>query len=167
MPTNEKASYSAPPRDPSAADLLAALSLRSKSPAAAAVSTSSLKDWELAVESDPKHRLASVLLHKADFTQALVSRKAVVADTQGASRSTGAREPGGTLTRRRAVFNVKLSNESTTVSNQKSSGRCWLVRVRIECGGYSAESDDDVLSLRRQTSFVSPWLASTVWKALN
>lgn len=163
VPLTDKSSYSARPRDPSAADWLAALSLRSTGKATAAVSTSSLKDWETAVESDPTHRLAAVLLHKADFTQALVSRKTVVADTQGAAGST---EMWRELTQRCAVFNVKLSSESTTVSNQKSSGRCWLVR-RIQVRKTIDVDNAASCSLRRPTSFVWRWPASTAWKALS
>ncbi|BGP18568.1 bleomycin hydrolase [Rhodosporidiobolus nylandii] len=93
---------------PSAADLLAQLSLRgsSSSPADATVTGENLDAWDDAFASNPKHRLASTVLSKSNFTEALVSRAAQRKDQQ--------------------VFNVKLSTEGNPVTNQKSSGRCWL-----------------------------------------
>ncbi|GAA5859071.1 hypothetical protein JCM8547_003991 [Rhodosporidiobolus lusitaniae] len=97
-----------------AADLLAQLSLRSAagtakskpSPAEATITRANLAAWGESFESNPKHRLASTVLSKANFTEQLVSRKAQRQVPQ--------------------VFNVALSTEGNPVTNQKSSGRCWL-----------------------------------------
>ncbi|SCZ89346.1 BZ3500_MvSof-1268-A1-R1_Chr1-1g01121 [Microbotryum saponariae] len=91
-----------------AQQLLAQLSLGGSSkskPATAMMSIDSLRSWEKAFESNPKHKLAATFMHKNDFQTAMVQRKAVVSDQQ--------------------VFNVTLSSENSTVANQKSSGRCW------------------------------------------
>ncbi|GAA6038351.1 hypothetical protein JCM8097_007604 [Rhodosporidiobolus ruineniae] len=105
-------------RDPTssaAADLLAQLSLRAgagagagskASPAAPSVTAENLAAWEDAFASEPKHRLASTVLSKSNFPEVLTRRDAQRKDQQ--------------------VFNVKLSTEGEGVTNQKSSGRCWL-----------------------------------------
>ncbi|KAI5474493.1 hypothetical protein MNV49_003216 [Pseudohyphozyma bogoriensis] len=95
--------YSAPAtgrRDQSAAELLAALSIR-KAPASAAITFDSVAEWDAAFAKDPKNKLASTVLSKQDFLGS-----AEIADQQ--------------------VYNVKLSTEGNPVTNQKSSGRCWL-----------------------------------------
>ncbi|GAA6000692.1 C1 family peptidase [Rhodotorula paludigena] len=91
-----------------AADLLAQLSLREGRPSRAApgITTDNLSAWEDAFASNPKHRLASTVLSKGSLTETLVRREAQREDKQ--------------------VFNVKLSSEGNPVTNQKSSGRCWL-----------------------------------------
>jgi len=91
-------------RERSAQQLLAQLSITGKAAPSASLTTDNLADWQSAFESSPKNRLAQTVLHKADFTQALTSRAAVIPHT----------------------FNVKLSVEGNPVTNQKSSGRCWL-----------------------------------------
>lgn len=92
----------------SATEALARLSLRNskKAPPTAAITLSAISEWETKFTSDPKAQFASTVLHKTEMLGALVQRKAVIADQQ--------------------VFNVKLSSEGTPVTNQKSSGRCWL-----------------------------------------
>ncbi|GAA6003900.1 hypothetical protein JCM10207_006459 [Rhodosporidiobolus poonsookiae] len=109
---SEKAAHATPAssarREPSAADLLAQLSLRSGSSRApgATITNGDLAAWDEDFSSDPKHRLASTVLSKTNFNEALVSRAAQRKDQQ--------------------VFNVKLSSEGNPVTDQKSSGRCWL-----------------------------------------
>ncbi|GAA5909933.1 hypothetical protein JCM5296_002537 [Sporobolomyces johnsonii] len=105
---SEKTSYTpTSKREPTAAELLSQLSLRpSASPSSGTLTPSHLSTWESAFSSNPKHRLASTVLSKTNFTEALVSRKSQAQDQQ--------------------VFNVKLSTEGSPVTNQKSSGRCWL-----------------------------------------
>lgn len=90
-----------------AADLLAQLNLRtSSSRPSASITLDSLKAWEDDFASNPKHRLASTVLSKSAFADVLVRREAQREAQQ--------------------VFNVKLSNEGKPITNQKSSGRCWL-----------------------------------------
>lgn len=89
VPTSEKCyATAAPARRPerSAADLLASLSLRDgKAAPSAVVTLNTVAAWEEAFESKEKNRVAQTFLHKADFTQALVSRQAVVNDLQSES----------------------------------------------------------------------------------
>jgi len=59
-----------------------------------------------AYERDPSKKVIGTLLSKQDLLANLTKRSCEVADTQ--------------------VFNLKLSSEVTPVTNQKSSGRCWL-----------------------------------------
>lgn len=113
--TSEKRAYSAD----SAADRLAALSLRTGArPASASghVTHDLLKAWEADFASSAKNRLASTVLSKTNFTEALVQNHRVTADQH--------------------VYNTKISLEGSPVTNQKSSGRCWLFAmtnlVRIE-----------------------------------
>ena len=97
------------PDDAAAADLLAQLNLRTSSSSSrpsASITLDSLKAWEADFASNPKHRLASTVLSKSAFADVLVRREAQREAQQ--------------------VFNVKLSNEGKPITNQKSSGRCWL-----------------------------------------
>ncbi|GAA5828401.1 hypothetical protein JCM5353_005061 [Sporobolomyces roseus] len=108
--TSEK-KHVQPQRTESAAELLAALSLRSTSPASSngQVTNDLLSTWENAFSSSAKNRLASTVLSKTNFTEAIVNNSRPVADQQ--------------------VFNVKLLLEGSPVTNQKQSGRCWLMAV--------------------------------------
>ncbi|GAA5840676.1 hypothetical protein JCM9279_007399 [Rhodotorula babjevae] len=95
----------------SAADLLVQLSLRTgaaggASRPSAGVTSDNIAAWGDAFASSPKHRLASTVLSKANLTETLVRRDAQIHAKQ--------------------VYNVKLSTEGNPVTNQKSSGRCWL-----------------------------------------
>lgn len=92
----------------SAADLLSQLSLRGSaaSRASAKVTSENLAAWEGDFASSPKHRLASTVLSKAALTDSLVRRDAQ-RDTQ-------------------QFFNVKVNEGGLPITNQKSSGRCWL-----------------------------------------
>ncbi|KAM0790648.1 hypothetical protein ACM66B_004508 [Microbotryomycetes sp. NB124-2] len=94
--------------DMTAADLLASLSLKDggKAPAMAAVTLDQIADWDKQALATPQARLAQTTLHKADILTSMVNRQATVAASH--------------------IFNVKLSCENDLVSNQKSSGRCWL-----------------------------------------
>lgn len=76
----------------SAADLLASLSLRAQSqrggkasPASATITSDSLASWEQQFASNPKHKLASTVLSKTNFSEALVSREAQRKDLQVSS----------------------------------------------------------------------------------
>ncbi|BGP26443.1 bleomycin hydrolase [Rhodotorula toruloides] len=92
----------------SAVDPLAQLSLRGSvtSRASPRVTSENLAAWEGDFASSPKHRLASTVLSKATLTDSLVRRDAQ-RDTQ-------------------QVFNVKVNEGGLSITNQKSSGRCWL-----------------------------------------
>jgi len=107
-PASNRRSASSPT---SAADLLAQLSLRTSAAGGAprsspGVTSDNIAAWGDAFASNPKHRLASTVLSKANLTETLVRRDAQIHAKQ--------------------VYNVKLSTEGNPVTNQKSSGRCWL-----------------------------------------
>lgn len=59
---------------------------------------------EIVLMASSSHQ--STVINKTDLLGALINRDATIADQM--------------------VFNVTLSEENQVVSNQKSSGRCWL-----------------------------------------
>ena len=65
-----------------------------------------LAAWESAAAADPKTRLARTILSHTNIRAALTSREAYITD--------------------RHVFNTELDFKTGPVTNQKSSGRCWL-----------------------------------------
>ncbi|KAF9050247.1 hypothetical protein BJ165DRAFT_1525512 [Panaeolus papilionaceus] len=62
--------------------------------------------WESSLRHDPKTRLARTILAQTDIRSVLTSRTAKIADQH--------------------VFNHTLDYKTGPVTNQKSSGRCWL-----------------------------------------
>ncbi|KAG8936655.1 hypothetical protein FRC02_000113 [Tulasnella sp. 418] len=65
-----------------------------------------LKTWESDASKDPKTALSRTVLDHTDIPTALISRSAKVADSQ--------------------VFNLSLPYQTSPITNQRSSGRCWL-----------------------------------------
>ncbi|KFA73782.1 hypothetical protein S40288_03171 [Stachybotrys chartarum IBT 40288] len=65
-----------------------------------------LKSWQSTVLNDPKNRLALTALSAANPRHVLTSLPAKVADQQ--------------------IFNIKIPFEGAPITNQRSSGRCWL-----------------------------------------
>lgn len=65
-----------------------------------------LKQWEEDAIKDSKTSVSRAVLDHVDMSTALLSRAAKVADTH--------------------VFNLKLDYEASPITNQLSSGRCWL-----------------------------------------
>ncbi|KAI1124208.1 peptidase C1-like family protein [Nemania abortiva] len=63
-------------------------------------------DWQTKLLEDPKNRLALSALSSANPKEVLMSRSAKIADQQ--------------------VFNVRIPFEGAPITNQRSSGRCWL-----------------------------------------
>ncbi|GAA5847860.1 hypothetical protein JCM3766R1_001211 [Sporobolomyces carnicolor] len=116
--TSEKKTYAQPQRTESAAELLAQLSLRSSAPASPTgqVTSDLLSNWHDSFASSAKNRLASTVLSKTNWTEAIINPAAVTNDPQ--------------------VFNTRISIEGNPVTNQKNSGRCWqfacLNLLRIE-----------------------------------
>ncbi|KAL5051326.1 hypothetical protein BDW71DRAFT_170788 [Aspergillus fruticulosus] len=72
----------------------------------ASVSLHRLQDWNTTLLEDPKNRLAISSLAGASYTDVLANRSALRPDIQ--------------------VFNVKVPIEGSPITNQRSSGRCWL-----------------------------------------
>ena len=84
------------------------LSSVSRTPVSAdgSLSLKSLSDWEAAASASPKTRLARAILTHTSLNSALVRRDAFITDVH--------------------VFNTELEFKTSPVTNQKSSGRCWL-----------------------------------------
>ncbi|TAQ83317.1 hypothetical protein B7494_g8358 [Chlorociboria aeruginascens] len=72
----------------------------------ASVSISDVGQWEHELLQDPKNRLALSALSSADPKTVLTSRSAAIKDQQ--------------------IFSVKIPFEGAPITNQRSSGRCWL-----------------------------------------
>ncbi|KAF2739655.1 bleomycin hydrolase-like protein [Polyplosphaeria fusca] len=70
------------------------------------VSASAISAWEKELMEDPKNRLALAALTSNNANAVLSSRSAQIADIQN--------------------FNIKIPLEGSPVTNQASSGRCWL-----------------------------------------
>ncbi|KAF2796939.1 peptidase C1B, bleomycin hydrolase [Melanomma pulvis-pyrius CBS 109.77] len=70
------------------------------------VSAAAISEWEKELMEDPKNRLALAALSSNPATAVLSSRKTAIADTQN--------------------FNIKIPLEGSPITNQASSGRCWL-----------------------------------------
>ncbi|KAF9894631.1 hypothetical protein FE257_006519 [Aspergillus nanangensis] len=70
------------------------------------LSLSDMKSWEDALVRDPKNRLAITTLATAPFPQTLQRQSALRSDTQ--------------------IFNIKIPLEGNPITDQRSSGRCWL-----------------------------------------
>ena len=65
-----------------------------------------INHWEAGIASNPKLQLGRTVLSRADINQALQSLSAHIADQH--------------------VFNTELDFKTGPITNQKSSGRCWL-----------------------------------------
>jgi bleomycin hydrolase len=65
-----------------------------------------VSSWETAAAGDPKVQLARTILTHSDIRSALSSRSAKIADQH--------------------VFNNVIDFKTGPITNQKSSGRCWL-----------------------------------------
>ncbi|OCK74597.1 bleomycin hydrolase [Lepidopterella palustris CBS 459.81] len=70
------------------------------------VSTTAIEEWEKELMEDPKNRLALAALSSNAPNSVLLSRSTAISDTQ--------------------TFNIKIPFEGSPVTNQRSSGRCWL-----------------------------------------
>ncbi|KAF1833766.1 bleomycin hydrolase [Decorospora gaudefroyi] len=70
------------------------------------ISAASVSKWEKELMEDPKNRLALAALSSNPANAVLSSRSAVIADTHN--------------------FNIKIPVEGSPITNQASSGRCWL-----------------------------------------
>ncbi|KAE9401556.1 peptidase C1B, bleomycin hydrolase [Gymnopus androsaceus JB14] len=82
------------------------LSLSAPASLNGSLSLQNVSSWESDISHDPKAQLARTVLSHSDIRDALVSRKATVATTH--------------------IFNHEIDFKSGPITNQKSSGRCWL-----------------------------------------
>ncbi|KAI0373995.1 peptidase C1B bleomycin hydrolase [Pilatotrama ljubarskyi] len=71
-----------------------------------ALSLSNVEAWEDAVSQSPKLQLARTILNHTNIREVLTSRSARISDAH--------------------VFNTELDFKTGPITNQKSSGRCWL-----------------------------------------
>jgi bleomycin hydrolase len=85
---------------------LSALSISSPTSADGSLSLSSVASWEESTSKDPKLQLARTILSHSDIRSALTSRSARTVDKH--------------------VFNTQVEFKSGPITDQKSSGRCWL-----------------------------------------
>ncbi|KAI0298154.1 peptidase C1B bleomycin hydrolase [Multifurca ochricompacta] len=70
------------------------------------LSLNNISNWEAAAEASAKTQLARAILSHSNFKDALVRRDALVTNVH--------------------VFNTELDLKTGPITNQKSSGRCWL-----------------------------------------
>lgn len=70
------------------------------------LSKDAISAWEDEAAVNPKHQLARTILSHADISTALTSRSARISDIH--------------------VFNHVVDFKTGPVTNQKSSGRCWI-----------------------------------------
>ncbi|KAG6820986.1 hypothetical protein H0H93_008615 [Arthromyces matolae] len=88
-----------------AADM-ASLSLASPLSSDGSLTTVTISSWESEAASDPKTALARTILQHSDISTTLTSRTARTLDTH--------------------VFNNVIDFKTGPITNQKSSGRCWI-----------------------------------------
>ncbi|KAL4244009.1 Cysteine proteinase 1, mitochondrial [Abortiporus biennis] len=84
------------------------LSVHSGTPISAdgSLTSSTISQWESSIASNPKLTLTRSILNHSDLRSTLQSRSAAIADAH--------------------VFNLELEFKTNPITNQKSSGRCWL-----------------------------------------
>ncbi|KAF2193770.1 bleomycin hydrolase-like protein [Zopfia rhizophila CBS 207.26] len=70
------------------------------------ISATAIEEWEKELFEDPKNRLALAALSSNPANAVLSSRSITITNTQN--------------------FNIKIPSEGSPVTNQASSGRCWL-----------------------------------------
>lgn len=75
-------------------------------PRSPTLSISTTEKWEEELMEDPKNRLALSALSSNDPKAVLTQRSATIVNTQN--------------------FNVKVKLEGAPITNQRSSGRCWI-----------------------------------------
>ena len=71
-----------------------------------ALTLQNVKTWESVASANPKIQLARTILSQSNITSVLSSRSARIADQH--------------------IFNNVLDFKTGPITNQKSSGRCWL-----------------------------------------
>ncbi|CAD6587372.1 MAG: hypothetical protein CYPHOPRED_003901 [Cyphobasidiales sp. Tagirdzhanova-0007] len=111
-------------------------SLRLKQTATAALTEADVELWDKKYDSEPVRKVLGTLLSKQDILANLTNRRAEVADTQ--------------------VFNLKLTSEVTPVTNQKSSGRCWLFAT-MNCARLTFAKKYNVDEFQFSQSYLFFW----------
>ncbi|KAI0949686.1 hypothetical protein AcW1_009219 [Taiwanofungus camphoratus] len=85
---------------------LSSLQLRTATSEDGSLSLANIESWEEEVSSQPKLQLARTILNHTNIKSTLMSRSAQIADAH--------------------VFNTEVDFKTGPITNQKSSGRCWL-----------------------------------------
>ena len=99
---SEKSSHTSHALSQSLADLRISQPLS----ADGALTLGHVDNWEDVVAQSPKLQLSRTILNHTNIRETLVSRKAAIADAH--------------------VFNNEVDFKTNPITNQKSSGRCWL-----------------------------------------
>lgn len=85
---------------------MASLKLSSPKSTDGSITLSNVASWESSVSADPKLHLARNILSHCDIRSTLQSRAAHIADIH--------------------VFNTEIEFKTLPITDQKSSGRCWI-----------------------------------------
>ena len=85
---------------------MSSLNLSSPKSKDGSITLSNVASWESSVSADPKLQLARTILSHSDIRSALQSRAAHITDAH--------------------VFNNEIEFKTLPITDQKSSGRCWI-----------------------------------------
>lgn len=85
---------------------LSSLHLRAATSQDGSISLANLDSWEHEVASKPKLQLTRTVLHNSELQTALLNRAAQTSDVH--------------------IYNTQVDFKTGPITNQKSSGRCWL-----------------------------------------
>src|ERR1700691_5857071 len=86
---------------------MASLALSLPKSTTGSITLSNVASWESSVSADPKLQLARTILSHSNIKSALQSRPAYIADVH--------------------VFNTEVDFKTLPITDQKNSGRCWIV----------------------------------------
>lgn len=106
IPTPTKYSFDEKDDFLQVSDSISALHITNPLSSNGSLTLSHIASWEATASSNPKVKLARTILSQADLRSVLGSRSARIADQH--------------------IFNHVLDFKTGPVTNQKSSGRCWL-----------------------------------------
>ncbi|CAA7261849.1 unnamed protein product [Cyclocybe aegerita] len=106
IPTPTKLSFEEKDTFMEVSDSVAALHITDPLSSDGSLTLSQVASWEKAANTDSKIRLARTIFHQSNIRSVLKSRSAGIADQH--------------------IFNNVLDYKTTPITNQKSSGRCWL-----------------------------------------
>jgi bleomycin hydrolase len=113
------------------------------------ISLDTVSLWEAAASADPKLQLARIILSHSDIRSALASRAARVADPH--------------------VFNHAIDFKTGPITDQKSSGRCWLFATTnvIRYNIMKKLNLKDFQLSQVTAVHACPNLANTLWTVLS
>ena len=106
IPSPAKSSFDEKTSFSEVSDSISALSISNPLSGDGSLTLSHVVGWEAAANADPKLKLARTILSHSDIRTALISRSAKIRDQH--------------------IFNHTIDFKTGPITNQKSSGRCWL-----------------------------------------